>query len=158
MASAVTPPRQLAPTVGLTEALAGVHIQTGSPVHFDIRVLSGLVVRLGEMAFVSDNAGCFRNKPFPVKGCLIDFGGFTTYVATEVICSYPDVVLEAEDPPMLSAAQGPCAGRSPSSVAVMMVGKTEEVFQDAPDGDAGMHRVRLAKPPQERGAARDGDP
>ena len=109
------------------------------------------------MDFVSDNAGCFWNKPFPVNGCIIDFGGFTTYVAAEVICSYPDVVLDAEDPPMLCATRGPCASRSPSSVAVMMVGTTEEEYQDA-DGDAGSGHVRLAKPPQERGTARDGDP
>ena len=78
MASAVTPPRKLAPTVGQTEALAVVHIRTGSTVRSGIRVLSGLVVRLGEMDFVSDNAGCFRNKPFPANGCLIDFCVFTT--------------------------------------------------------------------------------
>ena len=135
----------MAPTVGLTEALAGVHIRTGSPVHFEVRVLSGLVVRLGEMDFVCDNAGCFRNRPFPGNGCLIDFGGFTTYVATEVVCSYPDLVLEAEDPPMLCAAWGLRTDRSPSSVAVMMVGTTEEEYQDA-DGDTdGV--PRLAKPP-----------
>ena len=152
MASAVTPPRQLMPTVGPLEALAGVHIRTGSPVCFGVQVLSGVVVRLGEMDFVSDNAGCFRNKPFPVNGCLIDFGGFTTNVATEVICNYPDNVLEAEDPPMLCANRGPCASRTASSVAVMMFGTTEEEYQDA-DGDAGSGHVRLAKPPQERGTA-----
>ena len=141
----MTPPRQLAPTVGQTVALAGVHIRTGSPIHFAVRVLSGLVVRLGEMDFVCDNAGCFRKRPFPVNGCLIDFGGFTTYVATEVVCSYPDIVLEAEDPPMLCAARGLRVGRPPSSVTVMMVGATEEEYQDA-DGDTDGH-PRLAKPP-----------
>ena len=70
------------------------------------------------------------------SGCLIDFGVFTTYVATEVVCSYPDVVLEAEDPPMLRAARGPRVDRPAGCVAVMMVGVTEEVFRALPTASA----------------------
>ena len=57
------------------------------------------------MDFVSDNAGCFRNKTFPANDCVIDFGTFTTYVATEIVCAYPDDVLEAVDPPAIRIAR-----------------------------------------------------
>ena len=59
---------------------------------------------------------------------------------------------------MLRAARDQSIDSPAGCVAVMMVGVTEEVFEDAPDGDTGSGRTRLAKPPQERGAARDGDP
>ena len=119
MASAVIPPRQLAPTVGQVEALAGVLIRTGSVIHSDTRVLSGLVVKFGEMEFVSDNAGCFRGRPFPANGCVIEFGAF----ATEFVCEYPEQVLVAEDPPAVCAARGRRTTR-PESCAVMMAGVT----------------------------------
>ena len=84
MASAVTPPRQLAPTVGLTEALAGVFIRTGSLLASGERVVCGLVHRFGALNFISDNAGCFGDRPLPRNGCLIMFGAYEVYVATEI--------------------------------------------------------------------------
>src|SRR3954452_14434762 len=73
VASAVKPPRQFAPTVGPTAALAGVFIRTGNIIGTGERVVSGLVQRLGALRFVSDNAGCFRNHPFPTGGQFIAF-------------------------------------------------------------------------------------
>src|SRR3954447_14784063 len=75
VSSAVTPPRQLAPTVGQPAALTGVFIRTGNLIGTGERVVSGLVQRLGALRFVSDNAGCFGNRPFPSKGQFITFGG-----------------------------------------------------------------------------------
>src|SRR3954463_1471485 len=63
-ASAVTPPRQLATTVGHGAALAGVFIRTGNLIGTGERVVSGLVQRLGALRFVSDNAGCFGTGRF----------------------------------------------------------------------------------------------
>src|SRR3954469_10217469 len=80
VASAVTPPRQLAPTVGHRAALAGVFIRTGSLIGTGERVVSGLVQRLGALRFVSDNAGCFGNRPFPSSSQFITFGGLDVYV------------------------------------------------------------------------------
>ena len=103
MASAVTPPRQLAPTVGQAVALAGVPFRTGSVTGSGERVLSGLVCKIGEFSFISDNAGCFANKPFPADGFLMMLGSFVTYVTTEPVREYPAQVLVAEDPPSFSA-------------------------------------------------------
>ena len=85
MASVVIPPRQLAPTVGQIEALEGVYIRTGS----GERVLSGLIAKISEFNFVSDNAGCFAGKPFPEHGFTMMLGSFVTYVAVEVVREYP---------------------------------------------------------------------
>ena len=74
MASAVLPPRQLAPTVGPSEALAGVFIRTGSIIDSGERVISGLVCKLGSMSFISDNAGCLGGRPLPRNGRIVTFG------------------------------------------------------------------------------------
>ena len=97
MASAVTPPRQLAPTVGHDAVFQGVSIRTGSSA--SERVQSGLVCRIGDFSFISDNAGCFAGKPFPTNGFLMTLGSFTAYVASEAVCSYPTRIVDAEDPP-----------------------------------------------------------
>ena len=81
MASAVIPPRQLAPTVGQVATLAGVSIRTGTGT--GERVLSGLVCKISGFSFISDNVGCFSGKPFPRDGFLMTLGSFITYVATE---------------------------------------------------------------------------
>ena len=65
MASAVTPPRQLAPTVGRIEALAGVFIRTGSLLASGEHVVCGLVHRFDALNFISDNAGCFGDRHCP---------------------------------------------------------------------------------------------
>ena len=96
----------MAPTVGLTAALAGVFIRTGSIIASGERVVSGLVHRLGSLNFISDNVGCFGSRPMPRNGCLVNFGMFEVYVATEFVCKYPEQVLVAEDPPAVCAARG----------------------------------------------------
>ena len=86
MASAVIPPRQLAPTVGQVAALAGVSIRTGTCT--GERVLSRLVCKINNFSFISDNTGFFSDKPFPRDGFLMTLGSFITYVATEPVSSY----------------------------------------------------------------------
>ena len=81
MASAVLPPRQLAPTVGPPAALAGVFIRTGNFLTSGERVLSGVMQRSGSLHLVHDNAGCFSRGPNPRNGNLIMFGDFEIYVA-----------------------------------------------------------------------------
>ena len=120
MASAMTPPRQLAPTMGQVAALAGVSIRTGSST--GERVLSGLACKIGEFSFISDNAGCFSGKPFPVDGFLMTLGSFVTYVATEPASSYPTRIVEVEDPPAYRAGPGQRTARPGNSVGVMMAG------------------------------------
>ena len=141
MASAVTPPRQLAPTVGLAVALAGVSFRTGSVTGSGERVLSGLVCKIGEFNFISDNAGCFANKPFPADGFLMTLGSFVTYVAIEPVREYPAQVLVAEDPPSFRAALGRRSARPGSSVEVMMVGTSAA----AGKGDARVGLVYLER-------------
>ena len=133
MASVVIPPRQLAPTVGPAAALAGVSIRTGSISASGERVVCGLVLRLGSLNFVSDHARCVGSRPFPRNGCLINFGEHTVYVATEVVCKYPEQVLEAEDPPAICAARGLRIARPGSCAEVMMTGTAD----GAGKGDTG---------------------
>ena len=52
-------------------------------------VLSGLVCKIGEFSFISDNAGCFTGNPFPTDGFLMMLGNFVTYVTTEHVHEYP---------------------------------------------------------------------
>src|SRR4051812_7937479 len=75
MASAVTPPRQLAPTVGPVAALAGVKIRTGiKMISSGERAISGLVQRYGRLCFVADNAASFGHEPFSFNGGIVQFG------------------------------------------------------------------------------------
>ena len=75
MASAVTPPRQLAPTVGPAAALAGVSIRTGVKIMATgERAVSGLLMRFGRLQFVADNAASFGREPFPFGGSIVQFG------------------------------------------------------------------------------------
>ena len=148
MASAVIPPRQLAPTVGLIEALEGVYIRTGS----GERVLSGLIAKIGEFTFISDNAGCFAGKPFPEHGFTMMLGSFVTYVAVEVVREYPEQVLVDDETPLL-AALGRRISRPESCVEVMMTGPVDA----AGKGDASkskpaevVAKVRAAKPSLEK--------
>ena len=138
LAPAASPPRQLAPTVGLTAALAGVFIRTGSIIASGERVVSGLVHRLGSLNFIDDNAGCFGSRPMPRNGCLVLFGTFEIYVATEFVCKYPEQVLVAEDPPAVFAARGRCITRPGSCAEIMMTGTAGGAGRGEPGkGDAG---------------------
>ena len=53
-------------------------------------MVCGLVHRFGSLNVISDNAGCFGGRPLPRNGCLVEFGGLTVYVTTEVVCRYPE--------------------------------------------------------------------
>ena len=64
--------------------LAGVFIRTGCLLASGKRVVYGLVHRFGTLNFISDNAGCFGDRPLPRNGCLITFGEYEVYVATEL--------------------------------------------------------------------------
>src|SRR4051812_18533545 len=108
MASAVPPPRQLVPTVGQKQVLDGVFIRTGNIIaKTDERVYFGLIQRFGALNFVSDNAGCFRTKPFPRGGRFIKFGEHQVYVAVRVERAYHEHVVLAPDPPTAPVAGKP---------------------------------------------------
>jgi hypothetical protein len=121
MASAVTQPRQLAPTVGQAAVLAGVFIQTGSVVASSGKhVVSGLVQRLGSLSFISDNAGYFGNRTFPRDGSFINFGDHQVYVTVSFARVYPEKVHMAADPPAIRAARDRHTNGPASCVEVMM--------------------------------------
>ncbi|KAK1695823.1 hypothetical protein QYE76_012520 [Lolium multiflorum] len=67
----MTIPRHLAPTVGPSASAAGVFIRTGLTTTTGERVASGLIWRFGSLDCVSDNAGCFADRPFPAGGNII---------------------------------------------------------------------------------------
>ncbi|KAK1683164.1 hypothetical protein QYE76_044012 [Lolium multiflorum] len=85
----MTIPRHLAPTVGPSASAAGVFIRTGLTTTTGERVASGLIWRFGSLDCISDNAGCFADRPFPAGGNIISFGGFDVYVATVAPPCYP---------------------------------------------------------------------
>src|SRR3954470_9762311 len=105
MASAVPPPRQLAPTVGPAAVLAGVKIRTGNFIRTGERVVSGLVQRFDLCDYVSDNAGSFRRKAPRRNNVFINLGMHQIYVGVDTSCVYPHRVVVAGDPP-LGAANG----------------------------------------------------
>src|SRR3954471_22743520 len=119
MASAVPPPRQLAPIVGPAAVLAGFKIQTGNFILTGERVVSGLVQRFDLWDYVSDNAGSFRRKAPPRNGVFINLGTHKVYVGVDISCVYPHQVIDAGEPP-LSAANGPRGARPVSNVEVMV--------------------------------------
>ena len=153
MASAVLPPRQLAPTVGPVAALARVFIRTGNFLRSGKRVLSGMMQRFGSLHFVHDNAGCFSQGPAPCNGNLVTIGKFDVYVAIAPRpFVYPQAVHVAADPPAVIAARGRRSTR-PASCEVMMIvvppgtdlGKAVEIAIEAT-----ARVVRPSKPAYER--------
>ena len=144
-------PQQLAPTVGQAAALAGVHFRTGSMVVAGERVVSGLLHRSGAQNALIDNAGCFGDRPVPRNGCLIKFGSFVVYVATEVACRYPERVLVAEDSPAVCAVRVQRLACSAGRAEVMVVAQTgEEDGRISEDLEASPKTTRSAKNPIER--------
>jgi hypothetical protein len=132
--------------VGPAAALAGVFIRTGSVIaSTGERVVSGLVQRFGSLDFVSDNAGCFGNRPLPRSGSFINFSADKVYVVINTTCVYPVQVHVAADPPAIHAGRGRQTARC-ASVEVMMT---------APGADAGKGIAgdanTLAKAPRARG-------
>jgi hypothetical protein len=52
--------------------LGGVFIRTGSVIAASgVRVVSGLVQRLGSLSFIVDNAGCLAGRLFPRDGQIM---------------------------------------------------------------------------------------
>ena len=153
MASVLLTPRQLAPTVGPAAALAGVHFRTGSLVAAGKRVVCGLVHRFGTLNVISDNAGYFGNRPLSRNGCLVKFGDFVVYVATEVVCKYPERVHVAEDPPSVRAIRGQRIDRPADCAEVMVTLQVPAglgVLEDPEDPDTSPRPARSARFPLER--------
>jgi hypothetical protein len=103
--------------------LGGVFIQKGSVIAaLGVRVVSGLVQRLGSLSFISDNAGCLGGRPFPRDGRNMSFGSHEVYVGTERVCR--ERVLVAADPPSHLLAHAGRSARPVESAEVMMAGTT----------------------------------
>src|SRR3954471_18721162 len=124
MASAVPPPRQLAPTVGQAAVLAGVVIRTGNFINTGERVVSGLVQRFGLCDYVRDNAGSFRGKIPPRNGIFIGLGELRVYVGVDITDVYPHQVVVAGEPPR-SAASCPSGEHLAGSVGAMVAAGTQ---------------------------------
>ncbi|KAK1608838.1 hypothetical protein QYE76_032511 [Lolium multiflorum] len=134
----MTIPRHLAPTVGPSASAAGVFIRTGLTITTGERVASGLIWRFGSLDCVSDNAGCFADRPFPAGGNVISFGGFDVYVATVAPPRYPREIVRCASPP-------PGAGASLTTTGPCIM---QEVM--ATGDDAGGKSTRVRGPELER--------
>jgi hypothetical protein len=137
--------------------LGGVIIWTGSVIAASgVRVVSGLVQRLGSLSFISDNAGCLGGWPFPRDGRIMSFSSHEVYVGTERICRKE--VLVAADPPSHRLAHAERSARSVESAEVMMAGASvppaEDVGRAAAAAGASPPEPpkvkRSARPPLER--------
>ena len=90
-------------------------------------MVSGLVQRFGSLDFVSDNTGCFGNRPLPKSSSFINFGAHKVYVVVDTACVYPVQVHVATDPPAIHVGRGRHTARRASM----------EVMMSAPGADAG---------------------
>jgi hypothetical protein len=137
--------------------LGGVFIRTGSVIApSGVRVVSGLVQRLGSLSFISDNAGCLGGRPFPRDGQIMSFGSHEVYVGTESICRKK--VLVAADPPSHLLTHAGHSARPVESAEVMMAGtsvppadgagKAAAAAADTPPESPKVKRS--ARPPLER--------
>jgi hypothetical protein len=130
--------------VGFIDVLGGVFIRTGSVILASgVRVVSGLVQRLGSLSFISDNTGYLGGRPFPRNGRIMTFGSHEVYMGTESVCRYPEQVLVAADPPSHRLAHAGRSARLVESTEVMMAGTS------APSvGGAGKGTVAETPPEQ----------
>jgi hypothetical protein len=137
--------------------LGGVFIQTGSVIAASgVRVVSGLVQKLGSLSFISDNAGCLGGRPFPRDGRIMSFGSHEVYVGTERVCR--EEVLVAADPPSHRLAHAGRSARPIESAEVMMAGTSVPPADGAGKAAAAavdtppepLKAKRLARPPLER--------
>ncbi|KAK1616962.1 hypothetical protein QYE76_022479 [Lolium multiflorum] len=149
MAYAVTIPRHLAPTVGPSASPAGVFIRTGLTITTGERVASGLIWRFGSLDCVSDNAGCFADRPFPAGGNVISFGGFDVYVATVAPPRYPREILRCASPP-------PEAGASLSTASPCVVQEVMATGDDAGDKSTRVRGPELERTAKDAGASGSG--
>jgi hypothetical protein len=156
MAYVISPRQHFAPTVGLIDMLGGVFIRTGSVISASgVRVVSGLVQRLGSLSFVSDNAGSLGGRPFPRDGRIMSFGSHEVYVGTKRVCR--EEVLVAVDPPSHRLAHAGRSARSVESAEVMMASTSVPLAEGAGKAAAAgdtppepLKGKKLTRPPLER--------
>jgi hypothetical protein len=112
-----------------------------------VRVVSGLVERLGSLSFISDNAGCLGGRPFPRNGRIMSFGSHEVYVGTESVCR-EHVLVEADHPShmLAHARRNACLVES---AEVMMAGTSM-----LPAGGAGKGAAAADTPPEQEKAKR----
>jgi hypothetical protein len=133
--------------------LGGVFIRTGSVIAASgVRVVSGLVQRLGSLSFMSDNAGCLGGRPFPRDGRIMSFGSHEVYVGTERVCR--EKVLVAADPPSHRLADAGRSARSVESAEVMMAGTSMPSVEDAGKAAAAAATHTPPEPPKAKRSAR----
>jgi hypothetical protein len=131
--------------------LGGVFIRMGSVIAVSgVRVVSGLVQRLGSLSFISDNAGCLGGRPFPRDGRIVSFGSHEVYVGTERVCR--EEVLVAADPPSHRLAHAGRSARSIESAEVMMAGTSVPPADGA--GKAAAAADTPPEPPKAKRSAR----
>jgi hypothetical protein len=138
--------------------LGGVFIRTGSVIAASgVRMVSGLVQRLGTLSFISDNTGCLGGRPFPRDGRIMSFVSHEVYVGTESVCRYQQQVLVAADPPSHLLAHAGRSARPVESAEVMMAGTAVPPADGAGKGAAAAKVTpkkekakRTARPPLER--------
>jgi hypothetical protein len=142
----------LALTVGQIDMLGGVFIRTGSVIAASgVRVVSGLVQRLGSLSFISDNAGCLGGRPFPRDGRIMSFSSHEVYMGTENVCR--EKVLVAADPLSHLLAHAGRSARPVESAEVMMAGTSVS----SADG-AGKAAAAADTPPEQVKAKRSARP
>jgi hypothetical protein len=125
--------------------LGGVFIRTGSVIAvLGVRVVSGLVQRLGSLSFISDNTECLSGWLFPRDGRIMSFSSHEVYVGTERICRKE--VLMAVDPPSHRLTHAGRSARSVESAEVMMAGTSVPSAEDA--GEAAATAAASASPPE----------
>jgi hypothetical protein len=137
--------------MGLIDMLGGVFIRTGSVIAaLGVRVVSGLIQRLGSLSFISDNAGCLGGWPFPTDGQIMSFGSHEVYVGTERVCR--EKVLVAADPPSHLLAHAGRSARPIESAEVMMAGTSVPPADGA--GKAAAVADTPPEPPKAKRSAR----
>jgi hypothetical protein len=144
--------------MGQIDVLGGVFIRMGSVIASSgVRVVSGLVQRLGSLSFISNNAGCLDGRPFPRDGRIMSFSSHEVYVGTESVRRYPEQVLVAADPQSHLLAHAGRSARPVESAEVMMAGTAVPSANGAGKGAAAADvppekekAKRTACPPLER--------
>jgi hypothetical protein len=130
------------------DMLGGVFIRTGSVIAaLGVRVVCGLVQRLGSLSFISNNVGCLGGRPFPRDGRILSFGSHEVYVGTDRVCR--EEVLVAVDPPSHRLAHAGRSARPVESAEVMMAG----ISMPSADG-AGKAAAAADTPPEPSKAKR----
>jgi hypothetical protein len=129
--------------VGQIDVLGRVFIRMGSVIAASgVRVVSGLVQRIGSLSFISDNADCLGGRPFPRNGWIMSFDSHEVYVGTESVCR--EQVLVAADPLSHMLAHAGHSARPVESAEVMMAGTSM-----LPAGGADKGAAAAETPPEQ---------